>query len=245
MPRTSFAGGALVAALALVASSVPAEARGVTGRGALDLVRGAVVAQYQVAEQDVDVRALLPDLPSLLPSAPESSELRLAGPIRQLGPAVPVPFDLVAADGRKLKSVVPRFAIEAWRRVPVMARPVGTGQILGPGDMEIRRLPQSRLPFDFLPDEAQLVGARMLRGAASGSPLVASQVDLPPVVHRGGAVRVRVHKGDLEVLGQGLAMQDGRVGQLIRVQNPLSHKDFMARVRDPDVVEVDIGEEGE
>jgi len=234
--------GVAAAALALLlAWPSPVAARTPIGRIAVDMVRAALQVQYPAGE--IEVRPLLPEVASLVPKGTVDATLRLAGPIRQLGPSVPVSFDVMDGTGRKVASVVPRFAVEAWRNLPVLAHPMERGVALAPADIEMRRLAQSRVTGPVLLDVGALIGAKLVRSLASGSVLITNVLDLPPVVRQGATVRVHVRSGGLEVLGQGTALQDGRVGQVIRIVNPSSRKDFLARVRNAEVVEMDLGED--
>lgn len=232
----------VVILLGCLLAGAPALAFPATSKGLSEAVRAAVAAQYQVPAGDVDVRALMPDLQAVAGQLPEATQVIRAGPIRQLGPAVSVKVDLLAGEDRRNRSVVLRFALEAWRTFPVVNRRMTRGDVLGTAELELRRLPLSRVPADAMQSVGALLGARLLRPVASGSTLVPAFVDLPPVVRQGSTVRVVVRSGGLEVLAQGAALQDGRAGQYIRVLNPTSRRDFLARVRDPEVVEIDMEE---
>ncbi|MEB3238059.1 MAG: flagellar basal body P-ring formation chaperone FlgA [Candidatus Sericytochromatia bacterium] len=241
MRAGGFAGVAVAALMLLLAVTPGAEARPALGRVALDTVRASLQAQYPGGE--VEVKPLLPEISTMIPKGAVDPTLRLSGPVRQLGPSVPVSLDVLDRNGRKIASVVPRFSVEVWRNLPVLARAMPRGTALAPADIEVRRLAQSRVTGSVLLDVGSLIGARLVRSLASGSVLVTHMLDLPPVVRQGATVRVHVRSGGLEVLGQGTALQDGRVGQVIRMVNPTSRKDFLARVRDAEVVELDLGEE--
>ncbi|MEB3298625.1 MAG: flagellar basal body P-ring formation chaperone FlgA [Candidatus Sericytochromatia bacterium] len=244
MSHTSRFKAALPVALLLAVAGWPrmGQASPATTKGALELLRSAVATQFQVPIADTEVRPLLPDLRTLAGTVPDGVRLRLPAPPRQLGPAVAVKLELVSSDGRVVRSVLPRYAIEAWRDLPVVSRGLSRGAVLGSAELEVRRMPLSRVPRDVMQELGALIGAKLLRPLASGSVVVPASVDLPPVIRQGTTVRVVVRSGGLQVLGQGTALQDGRVGQFIRVLNPTSRKDFMARVRDPEVVEINMGE---
>jgi flagella basal body P-ring formation protein FlgA len=51
-------------------------------------------------------------------------------------------------------------------------------------------------------------------------------------------VKVQVICGDLTVIGSGISIGDGQMGQLIRLRNPDSRREFSARVIGEGLVEV-------
>lgn len=59
-----------------------------------------------------------------------------------------------------------------------------------------------------------------------------------PLVKKGAVVEARVEQGTLNISLPALALQDGREGELIRVRNLQSRKDFNARVTHENVVRV-------
>jgi flagella basal body P-ring formation protein FlgA len=74
----------------------------------------------------------------------------------------------------------------------------------------------------------------------AGTPLTEAMVDKPVMVKRGATVNILVQVGDMIVAAGGLAMQAGREGELIRVQNVTSKRMVTARVVDRNTVQVKI-----
>lgn len=65
--------------------------------------------------------------------------------------------------------------------------------------------------------------------------------DGPLVVRTKQAVKMVVRLGPVNVIANGEALQDGRVGQMVRVQNVESKKVVTGRVSGPGMVEVEAG----
>jgi hypothetical protein len=92
---------------------------------------------------------------------------------------------------------------------------------------------------------ADLVRAHLMNRVREALPLVTPPNAQPTaieigvvVVKSGGAVRLTAQVGPLRVETTGEALQDGRVGQLIRVRNADSHNVVNGRVVSQGVVEV-------
>ncbi len=77
---------------------------------------------------------------------------------------------------------------------------------------------------------AGVVGQTLTTSLAAGSPLTAGILDAPQTVNSGQNITVRVRSGAVAVELTGVALQPGRPGQLILVENPETGKRFQARV---------------
>jgi flagella basal body P-ring formation protein FlgA len=71
-----------------------------------------------------------------------------------------------------------------------------------------------------------------------GSPILSPLLDLPVTVHRGQKIVMTLTDPMMTIKTTGLALQDGRVGDTIEVQNPESQKTFRATVADDGGVEL-------
>ena len=60
--------------------------------------------------------------------------------------------------------------------------------------------------------------------------LSTADVARPLLVTRNGAVRMRLEAGGLVLAAQGVALEDGGLGDRVRVQNPSSHAVVAAEV---------------
>jgi flagella basal body P-ring formation protein FlgA len=81
-------------------------------------------------------------------------------------------------------------------------------------------------------------GARTTHDLVEGALVTRSDIVPEPVVKSGDVVRARVHVGDVELLGSGVAAENGMKDEVIRVINQESHHAFRARVVGSGEVEV-------
>jgi flagella basal body P-ring formation protein FlgA len=81
-------------------------------------------------------------------------------------------------------------------------------------------------------------GARATHDLVEGALVNRSDIVTEPVVKTGDVVRARVHVGDVELVGSGVAAENGLKDEVIRVINQESHHAFRARVVGSGEVEV-------
>ena len=81
-------------------------------------------------------------------------------------------------------------------------------------------------------------GARTTHDLVEGALVTRSDIVLEPAVKSGDVVRARVRVGDVELVGSGVAAENGIKDEVIRVVNQESHHTFRARVIGNGEVEV-------
>ena len=79
-----------------------------------------------------------------------------------------------------------------------------------------------------------------MRDIPPGLVLSTGMAQIPPLIRSGSMVNVKLVAGGLTILTTGQALQDGRRGQVIRVLNPTSQKDYMGMVVGSDEVDVNL-----
>ncbi len=122
--------------------------------------------------------------------------------------------------------------------VPVLARAMNRGEVIGEGDIEWMPLREARLARGVVTDTDQLVGKELRHPARAGQPLRANDVQAPVVVARNSMVTMILRTGGLSLTAQGRAVEDGSQGAVIRVTNTHSNVTVEAKVEGPGVVSV-------
>lgn len=136
-----------------------------------------------------------------------------------------------------VKNMSVRGKIEAIAQVVVSARKLRRGTILGNKDLTIAAVDISDLHEPGFAED-NFTGLVLTRSVRAGTPIVATMVETLPVVHRGEKVKILIKSGALQVTATGLAHSDGKLNQMIRVQNISSNKVVLCRVTAPGLVEV-------
>ena len=133
---------------------------------------------------------------------------------------------------------------EATATVQVSAPAVRTRKAIGRGDrlegdavavVATDLNGQSMRPLLSIDD---VRGARTTRDLAAGALVTRSDIVIEPIVKSGDIVRARVRVGDVELVGSGVAAENGLKDDVIRVINQESHHAFRARVVGSGEVEV-------
>ncbi|MCH7485873.1 MAG: flagellar basal body P-ring formation protein FlgA [Proteobacteria bacterium] len=122
--------------------------------------------------------------------------------------------------------------------VPVLARRVMSGEIIGEGDIEWIKVRSSRLQRDIILDAGDLVGKSAKRGLRAGKPVRASEVRRPLLVTKSSLVTIILRAPSLLLMSQGRALEHGSDGDTIRVINTQSNKVIEAMVIGPGRVTV-------
>ena len=128
---------------------------------------------------------------------------------------------------------------ESLVQVPVLADRLRSGAVIGPSDLAWIELPSSRVPLDVATSEDDLVGMSPRRVLGSDVPVRLGDLRPPVVVGRGQRVTMNVRYGVLSVTATGRSLEDGAMGQFIRVVNIDSNRTVEALVTGPNQVAVD------
>lgn len=125
-------------------------------------------------------------------------------------------------------------------RVPavVAARTLPANATIRQADLGVALIPYDRLPTRAVETVASAIGLRTRSPVPEGAALRESILERPLLVRRGDLVQAMVRRGDLLISGRGVAQEDGRLGETIRLESPDGDRAFLGRVAAADRVEV-------
>lgn len=103
--------------------------------------------------------------------------------------------------------------------VPMLARPVAAGEVIGQADLEWQSVRADRLDRNAVTAAAQLVGMTPTRGLKAGRAVKAGEVRAPQLVAKGALVTMSVSAPGLTLTATGRALDDGADGEIVRVLN--------------------------
>ncbi len=148
-----------------------------------------------------------------------------------------VRFELLVSD-----EVVGNFqagaAARIFREVPVARALLRRGQGVSVDDIAFERrdiLALRDSPATVQWDDPNL---EMMENVAPGAPLFNRAVRVRPAVTRGRVVDARVEEGPLSISVRVEALEDGVLGQTIRVRNPQTKREFKGKVQDAQTIMV-------
>lgn len=122
--------------------------------------------------------------------------------------------------------------------VPVPARRVAAGEVLVESDLAFIPMPVARVADGIATNRDDLVGMEARRMLTAGRLIHRAAVGPPVVVLRNKPVVLRYVDGPLELEARGRALQDGGVGDLVKVVNTASSAVVTGMVTGPQAVRV-------
>ena len=124
--------------------------------------------------------------------------------------------------------------------VPVLRHRLGAEAVITDGDIEWLRLPAAKLGRSVVTDAADMVGKSPRRALRAGRPVRLGELRAPVLVARNSLVTIHLQSRWMRLTVQGRALEDGAIGQVIRVKNTKSNTVLHAEVAGPSVVAVPL-----
>ena len=215
---------------------------GLNDRAVLESLRPQLAERLNVSPHDLELRLTRPLPSSVSERVGENAELRpLLPPLVRTG-TVQLKVGIYQ-DNQLVQTIGVSVDVRIWRRVFVTNRRVAAGEALTDEVVRIdRRALSGRAAVDFADTISGQSTRRTLR---AGTVVLRSDVAEPKpaqreiVIRNRDAVVLTARKGNLAVTLLGAeALQQGRIGDTIRVKNPQSGKIISARVVGASTVEL-------
>jgi flagellar basal body P-ring formation protein FlgA len=145
-----------------------------------------------------------------------------------------------AFEGDQFVRTIPvDFNVHVYAAVPVARVDLPMGALLPPNDLELREMDIASLGTDPLwTQDRPVEGYRLRQEVRKGEALTRSRVEGMPAVLQGNSAKLVLKDGDLQVETQVQVLEDGRIGQQVRVRAKNSQEQILARVSAPGVVEL-------
>lgn len=124
--------------------------------------------------------------------------------------------------------------------VPVLARQIGRGDVINAHDITWTKVREDAIRRDIVVDADQLVGLTPRQTLRSGQMVSTSDLQKPIAVARGALVTMVLKSGTMMLSAQGHAVEQGSVGDVIRVTNSHSNMTVEGKVEGPNMVSVSL-----
>jgi flagella basal body P-ring formation protein FlgA len=145
----------------------------------------------------------------------------------------------VLVDGRLYMRFDPTPYLKATIQTFILTRDIERGEILAESDVVETGVDVTDLPTGQLPSSIdEITGFAAKIGLQTGRVVTLNMLELPIVVQRGRPVAVYIQIGDAAVVLNGIALDNGAVGDSIRVRNPDSQAIISASVTGPGKAEI-------
>ncbi len=146
-----------------------------------------------------------------------------------------VPLELKNQQGQKTLWV--SGSLQIFRRVPIAQRMLQIGDKVAESDFSFERRDVT-FESDAFPTQAELMSAFAARGIAVSKPIGRSMIRREQALKVGEPVRIVSGTDDWQISMDGIAQQNGFVGDLVRVQIPRTRKSLSGMVKEKGLVEV-------
>lgn len=155
---------------------------------------------------------------------------------------VGIPIEIVVAGKSVQKAVVP-VLVRTFGSVVSTSRQMQRHEAVSADDILVQRLETTALGEDILTSVREIEGRRTARIIAANSVLSKIVLELIPAVKIEDVVTVFVRAGKTTLTTQGVAKQEGGIGDVITIQRVGSHDRLSAVIVDAKSVLVDVGQD--
>lgn len=128
--------------------------------------------------------------------------------------------------------------VQLFRKVLVSSRGLTRGDALGAGDVHAEEFDVTRLGYGYLVDPTQVYGRDLRHAVNAGTVLTPAMLAPRELVKRGQQVRLVVDVSGIRVRAEGVALQAGDRGDLVRVKSLSCKCVVQGKVGAPGVVQV-------
>jgi len=169
-----------------------------------------------------------------LPAAGES--LRIAPEGLKIGRRNVIAPVEVLRDGRPVRSFWVPATVHVKAVAVTAARKIAAGETLSAADVRESVMETADLGADWATSAGDVLGKTARRGFAAGDLLPASEFVQPLLVKRGDTVALRLQRGGIVLESSARALEDGRMGEVVKVRGMDSSSVLRARVSGPAAV---------
>lgn len=124
--------------------------------------------------------------------------------------------------------------------IPVLNRQVTRGEVISQRDITWTKMREDVVRRDVAIDPSQIVGMTPRQTVRGGQMVSTADLQKPIAIARGALVTMVLKYGAMSLSTQGHAVEQGSVGDLIRVTNSHSNLTVEGRIEGPNVVSVSL-----
>jgi flagella basal body P-ring formation protein FlgA len=179
------------------------------------------------------------DLPPISAHAGDVTGFRFALlSAKEVAGTVPFRVTLSLRDGNQLP-FTGAARVKVYDTVAVATRRLGRHETITGNDIRFERRDITHLTDSCFSESRRVVGKRVKRVITVGTMLKSSDVETIPLVGRGSGVIVSIVVGAVSVTSKAKALEDGELGELIRVQDLVTGKRLTGTVAGDRLVVLD------
>jgi flagella basal body P-ring formation protein FlgA len=201
-----------------------------------EMLRAALQKDYVGARGTLEIHFTRPWSPATVPEEALTLQLTDLPPAGVL-PSLVAGFELWCGKERVGVWQAPLQA-RIWHEIPVAHSPIPRGQLLRDADIIQERrdvLSQHEACIDFPVTDNLLETSGSIQ---AGQPVTSRSTRSRPVLHRGQIVAAIFQDGPMTISLKVEALEDGAVGQTVRVRNPKTRRELYGKIQTEDLVSI-------
>jgi flagella basal body P-ring formation protein FlgA len=202
-----------------------------------EYLRAEIINDYQLDSTDVSISILR----STLKPVDVSTYDVKAYPLAQSDPVGRFPMRVeLYRDGDMIERGSVSLDVRRYADLLVPKKNIRRHEMLSPDMFERKRFDVTSYSEAMLEDLTQLDGCRATQNLAAGRMIPIRRIEKTPDVEYGLPVTIVGKSRLFEIRTKGTAMQNGVVGETVKVKNDDSRKILTGTVTGPGIVEIDI-----
>ncbi len=146
----------------------------------------------------------------------------------------------IDVDGQTQRTMSVTADVRIWRPVLVASHMIRPGEEVGPESYELVERDVTQVRGKYYVDSLMLEGMQTRRTLSMGDVITDQHLQKIPVVKRGDAIQLIARADRMSMSTAGEALQDGGVGDRIRVKNSDSGKVIYGHVLEGGIIQVGI-----
>jgi flagella basal body P-ring formation protein FlgA len=201
-----------------------------------EMIRTALQRDYVGAGGTLEIHCTRPWTPVTVPDEALSMQLTDLPPAGVL-PNLVAGFELWCGRERLGTWQAPLQA-RVWREIPVAHAPILRGQLLSQADITLERrdvLSQHETCIEFPVTDNLLEASGSIQ---AGAPVFSRLTRARPVMRRGQLVQAVFQDGTMTISLKVEALEDGTLGQMVRVRNPKTNRELYGKIQTEDLISI-------
>ena len=144
----------------------------------------------------------------------------------------------VYLDGKFYRRATCYYRVLVYDKVLVASRDLPLEHVIERGDLRMEEREIESRANVYVTDFADIIGQVPARVIKEGTSITENMLQSPFVMEAGASITLLANHNGIQVRAEGVAMQRGRTGKIIRVRNAKSRKVLRGRVLDATTVEI-------
>lgn len=145
---------------------------------------------------------------------------------------------MIYIDNKFYRRATCYFRVTVYDNILIAARDLSLEKEITANDVRIEEYAVENQGEVYLKDLGTIVGKVPSRAIKAGMPIKENMIQSPIVIESGASITMISNKNGIKIAVEGVAMQRGRIGKIIRVRNASSKKVLRAKVIDAHTVEI-------